>query len=644
MIQRTKLSKKAKAQKDLQAKAPVPARPMESVESHLASLNATGTVPSMADLERFRTSKHSNPDSPRYSAQYGDLVNKLYRSFSKDQLFSFMQEYDPLSSKSRSGRRKMDYVESVLEEWGWPTLKEAERAKRDRTEVSVQLFPITRAELFLILGREPLALRTEGVRHSLKKLGQRIESLKQDMITNIIRLPTNTHIRADLIPQISRTVGAYLENPGADDRVSEIEQMRRVTLPERFIQVKIVAIGKKSMESAERLVIRAAHEIYTSSIISQLSYVANPSSDDSVINAMFTSRYALYPHYPERSRPLALQSGRAFRLRKVLDVLSRAAPSILSDGLGTGHGVVSTHAKVLVDLRSLLLDHPLFKSENTPYRTIKASLGYMLFNELGNKRANLVPDFNGYHSLRNVQDWIVENGLRTLFIPSLPYSLSSSLPSQQRVLHRLVYQAATSSAESSHHALLLPAVHHMTLEVVLTDPSSSPASSSSDDAKGFRTPQLVCGVERKLDLMLPDRFMDVRFTVTDSAPILQAKWPLLLETYQRDLLKFVNGDENATQPDPPLILNHDGIEYVLHDTSSIRQSRESVPLQESSPGTSAEVTTESILDLENNHKVTQCEVICTGSSADAWMHFLDVCDTLSGSGYKRSMDSITNVA
>lgn len=337
----------------------------------------------------------------------------------------------------------------------------------------------------------------------------------------------------------------------------------------------------------------------------------------------------------------------------MLDTLSQAAGSFKSsDGLGSGRGVISTHTNFPVDLQSLLFDGPSSVSGTIPTRIVKATLGYMLFNETDDKKPNLGPDFSGYHSFRNIQDWIVENDVRTLFLPSLPYSLTNSLPSEQRILHRLVYQAVPSSDESKNavdQATVLPAVHYMTLEILLAEPTASPSSSSTLNREGngtgfLTTPQLVHGIQRKVDVMLPDRFMDVRFTVTDSAPVQGEQWPSELQAYQGELLKFVNGDENATQPDPPLILRHDGMEFVLHDTSSIRQSMESPPLDEHSPGTGAKIVTESVLDLENNQKVTQCEVTCSGDSPDAWLHFLDVCNILSSSSYKRRIDSAITAA
>lgn len=129
--------KKGKKKDGTQLKTSI-ARETESVELHLASLNASGTTPTLKDLERFRSARPPKPESRYYAKDYGSLVDKLCRSFSKDQLILFVHEYSKTSPMARTGRRKTDYAETIIEHWGWPTLADIEKAKRDRTEVSVE--------------------------------------------------------------------------------------------------------------------------------------------------------------------------------------------------------------------------------------------------------------------------------------------------------------------------------------------------------------------------------------------------------------------------------------------------------------------------------------------------------------------------
>ncbi|KIJ21650.1 hypothetical protein PAXINDRAFT_64419 [Paxillus involutus ATCC 200175] len=210
------------------------------VDRYLASIRAAGLEPTLEDVERCRPGKHSRPESLRYAEEYTNLLEVLCRSFSKDQLRGFSELYklDPIWT--RSSRRKTEYAESIIEKaWGWPSLKEIERKRRDRTEVVVKTFPVTPSQLFLILGKDgadllqlsmqynvhisltsnPLALRVEGLRGVLKELTEHMNSLKKGIIDKIFELPTGRPIRSDLMQRISRLAGAYVESHGNKGKV-----------------------------------------------------------------------------------------------------------------------------------------------------------------------------------------------------------------------------------------------------------------------------------------------------------------------------------------------------------------------------------------------------------------------------------------
>lgn len=117
------------------------------LDRYLASIRATDLEPTLDDIERCKPESFSRPDSSRYAAEYTNLLETLCRSFSKDQLRRFTELYklDPIWT--RSSRRKTEYAESIIEKaWGWPSLKEIERKRRDTTEVLVkcQLSPYMR--------------------------------------------------------------------------------------------------------------------------------------------------------------------------------------------------------------------------------------------------------------------------------------------------------------------------------------------------------------------------------------------------------------------------------------------------------------------------------------------------------------------
>ena len=109
------------------------------VEEHLASVTAAGLEPTMSDLERCRPARYPQPRSPKYAQAYNAVVSTLCRCFSKAQLRGFLASWDAHTPLAGSKRRKVEYAESIVEKmWAWPSLKELQRAARDRTEVATK--------------------------------------------------------------------------------------------------------------------------------------------------------------------------------------------------------------------------------------------------------------------------------------------------------------------------------------------------------------------------------------------------------------------------------------------------------------------------------------------------------------------------
>ena len=106
------------------------------VDVFLASLQTTGSQPSLEDLEHHRPREFAHPDSILYAKQYNEVMEHLDRSFTKEQLRLFGEKYrlDPRLWKSH--RRKVDYARAIVESaWGWPSLRDAEKRRREKTEV-----------------------------------------------------------------------------------------------------------------------------------------------------------------------------------------------------------------------------------------------------------------------------------------------------------------------------------------------------------------------------------------------------------------------------------------------------------------------------------------------------------------------------
>ncbi|KIK40011.1 hypothetical protein CY34DRAFT_289306 [Suillus luteus UH-Slu-Lm8-n1] len=234
------------------------------VDLYLASIHAAGLEPTLDDIERCRPKRHSSPESSKYAEEYNNLSDTLCRSFSKEQLRKFTELYNLDPIWTRCSRRKVEYAESIIEkQWNWPSLKEIERRQRDRTEVVIKTFSVTPSQLFLILGKDgadllqlsmqynvhislasnPLALRVEGLRGTMKQLTEHLSELKKGIIDEIVELPSKQPIRQDLVQRISRLAGAYVENLGHKGKI------------------RICAKDTDKMDTAKRLAIRASTEV-----------------------------------------------------------------------------------------------------------------------------------------------------------------------------------------------------------------------------------------------------------------------------------------------------------------------------------------------------------------------------------------------
>ncbi|OBZ79285.1 hypothetical protein A0H81_00882, partial [Grifola frondosa] len=357
---------RSKKKKEEPEKVPVPLVPREPsrVETYLASINAAGLEPTMADLERCRPAKHPPPNSPKFTEEYHSLVGTLCRSFSKDQLRRFLEDANMDYHHCRSGRRKLEYAESIIEQlWQWPSLKEIERAKRDRTEVSKEAIPVTAPQLFLILGNEgadllqmsmtydvhislrknPMAFKVEGLLVSLNELKAHLNKLKSKIIDEVYELPIpKTAIPPDMVQRISRLAGAYIENIGTFSG-----------------KIRICALNRRNLAAAQRLATRAVYEFLEHSKTPLLSYLPLGSSSSSATPlVMFPHRYSLYPFMSPRSLPWIMNTSGAFRLRRVGEWLGQDLGEDIkrTGGLAGQKGAILTTAEQLVDVKSVLLE------------------------------------------------------------------------------------------------------------------------------------------------------------------------------------------------------------------------------------------------------------------------------------------------
>ena len=90
------------------------------------------------------------------------------------------------------------------------------------------------------------------------------------------------------------------------------------------------------------------------------------------------------------------------------------------------------------------------------------------------------------------------------FIPcSLPLELVKALPSQQRVLHRLVYRCSPVLEHDGRHSATTKFIQ---IEVPLIDHNQAQHSVGLSDRSIFRNAVFWSGTSANVDLLMPDRY------------------------------------------------------------------------------------------------------------------------------------------
>ena len=90
-----------------------------------------------------------------------------------------------------------------------------------------------------------------------------------------------------------------------------------------------------------------------------------------------------------------------------------------------------------------------------------------------------------------------------LILYSLPLGLIKVLPSQQKVLHRLVYRSLPVLGQSSNDPV---ATHFIRLEVPLVDPKQVQSSVGFPDGSFMAGAIFWSGSSANLDIVMPDRY------------------------------------------------------------------------------------------------------------------------------------------
>ncbi|KAH9064275.1 hypothetical protein EDB87DRAFT_1396125 [Lactarius vividus] len=595
-----------------------PSRSLESskTESYLLSLLADDVTPSLHDLERLKPPEHPDSHSKEYAAVYSALLDSICRSFSNDQLRSFTRQYGlSLGSKLR----KASYAEAIVEKaWQWPSLRELKRAHSGRADVTSLALALSPSELFILLGkdgsdlfqlsreynvyasvkRKPLSLYLEGSRDSVKGAEEYIYRVRKDIVEDTFDTPSKHPIPQEAFHSISRLSGAFLEK-------TEDQKLR------------VRAKHPSNIVLAKRLAIRVNYQAEPSELLSQHIYYKELRTPTAAPLA-----YSLYPFSGPRSLPTMTRLSTFLRWRRVGDWLGDTrSQSLDTSGLAQSRGSLFSIDGDETDLQHRLLGN--ITSGGTK------SSGHILFPvSRVDEQGSLKSPHTGGLTYADTHSWVATHRTSATFFPSLPLELVKALPSQQRVLHRLVYRCSPVFEQDSRHSATTKFIR---IEVPLVDHKHAQHPLGLSDQSVFTNAMFSSGTSVNVDLLMPDRYMDLRFNVSDMSPLPSTQQPGELMNYLGDLQKFLTcSDPDVTQPVPPLVVSHDDHEYVLATNASIRQSAESLF---SVPSKDITVTSESMLDLESGYSTAVCTVSSDNlDSPQTWNAFLDKCDRLTARG------------
>ncbi|KAF4572818.1 hypothetical protein EYR36_007328 [Pleurotus pulmonarius] len=612
------------------------------VEEHLSAIQAAQEAPlDLKDLEYYRPKGPCDPNSVQYEHQYKNLLDGLLHSFSKKQLRRCCQLYGMDAKSTAASRTKKEYARAIVEkEWGWPSLHQV-RQKQQAWVQETRSFPLNPRQSFLILGKDgsdllslsakydvhmslssnPLSLNASGRRGSLEKLTERINSITSNVQENIFDLPSRTPLSSNLLQRISRLTGAFVENFG------------------RPGTIRISALDERALAIARRLALRTSQEARAPQEESLLAYIPPTPPSETPSPISFPYAYSVYPFLASRPLPW----------------------SIITNGLFLSDGNLTTLTGESVDIKSVLSDSrpALSNGEPAPVK-ITASLGHLLVPSSTAGRANILPPLKGSWQFSKILDWWRNHSVQPAFVPSRPDAVFTASQGEQKVLHRLVYHSFDPTQRSSdtqcqkvikfevllkEHETTGEAETHLSSSTPMAQPSEELALSAElEDVEGPQAnddpaatsvrreiildPECIIGEEKVVNVMIPDRPMDMQLTVSHPTVLASDKWPAPLQQYFASLRDFLTlKDPSIVQPDSPLTLFFEGHNYLLRSTSSVRQTPEYLSQTESVDDIS--VLTEQILDLESDQQSTICKIVAHTMSVDTtWNAFLTACDRL----------------
>ncbi|CAK5280567.1 unnamed protein product [Mycena citricolor] len=591
-----------------------------SVQEHLSKLAASNGIVELEDIERYRPKTHAPLDriivqedtkgTPAassqlaYEVQYHELVTKLTASFKVAQLRRFLKLY---GATSFAGRSKQEMAMRIIEDhWQWPSLSAVLQRQQD-SQPSVKTVPLTPPQAFLILGRDgtqarhlssryhanivfkanPLSLQIEGTVGALRSLEQHIVDFKAGIVEDIFELPQEQTVDADSLQRISRLSGVLAEAFGENKVIITPGTLSWDAIKAfvcRFVcppALRIPSLSRERNGYSFDLSARLANSSTKPARVFCHLPPSIASSSSLPASTQFPRSYGIYPFFSPRALPWAVGSRGVFRLRRVESSINPQGKEEVSK---TG-GLASDRGSLL-DLETA--GHVLLTTESP----------------------GIFPPLTGQIKIPEVLDWLKTHPESPcIFSPNVPSNLLGAQSEQFLMSHRLVYHALDNDATAP--------IKILKLAVEL------PQKDDNFVLKYF----VQAGETVDIDVALPDRPMDIRFSILNSALLGRQKTPDVLTEYVKELESFLAfEDPDATQPEAPLTLDYNGNRYLLHSNVSVR--RGIAPSHNATESVPAFI--ENCLDAVTDERTTSCLVICDDMSSPAqWTSFMQHCDSYS---------------
>ncbi|KAF4623151.1 hypothetical protein D9613_001898 [Agrocybe pediades] len=614
-----KARRKAKKSESAPADTPAPTNTVQRHIDRFPDIDPRGSV-ALEDVERYRVpsrSKKLDPNSSTYEDLFLSTVNNLTQSFTSPQLRQFIELYGSNPPPLRTKAALATYI--VEEQWKYPSLEKVRQEKIDWTEQEDIQVPMDPSQSFLLIGKDgtnifelskrygvylaftanPMSLRVKGLKGSVKKIQGYLSAFKKDIELSTFYLPVKHRISAETEQVISRLSGAYIKM--ADDLKISVTFLRN---------------KPETLALAKRLVVEAAAPKPTS--VAQAIYLPEESSDTSTVAR------SLYPFSPLHVLPWQTRTSPVFRYRRV--GTTTRSPHLLdaelTEELPSGVGSIFNQHNTKVNLKTLVSDSFAASTSVNNRRTISISPGHILFALKANERS-MLPPISGVVGFQELLNWTKNNPTQVQFSPSIPRIVESAAPQKELHVRRVVYQFQGMPQEHNPNPRLTMSLE-MPYSQSLTE--TSPGDWSTQTAYKMEDAAIVLRSTVSIDLLVPDKQVDLRISAESEEKVPPSKWP-------KELKAFVSRLSSST-PEPeeiPLSITHAENTYLLQSNQRVRRSIRNLALNDVDMDRK-EIFSEDAVDLESGENSVVCKLSYEDCENDSdWTALLQSCNGLAAS-------------